>query len=438
MPDDNLISLSDVPCCPEISKDPCCDKRTIRYRLDYDFADMPIELIYEIELERCPGPLALGDVVWSNTLLPGEKVRLVTASRRSRFTYDNESDVSYSHEQKSEETYLMESWTSSVSDLTVTDRSDGTSSSSGEYSDKIDTVSPIAFAFEGADVTVKGSHNSSSSFDLFREISRHAESSSQAGVQGVRTLNSISIGEVSTRFHAEGESESAFEAASRSIENKNQCHAVTYFAYQLEKKQILRLSIKAVLIRVKDPVGVTQVTAKRRLPDTGVGLVAENVLAASDSRAEAENRGRVATLATATSLVSQGGSLAVNALRGAAGLGQGASARQRPISDGDRAQAVAAVRQELQKADILDDAGNPTDRIKAELEFEIHTCLPTTAVVVKGCIDDCNTCEPARQESIKLDLERKALENEMLKKQIEILEQSQEYRCCPADETEDE
>ena len=35
-----------------------------------------------------------------------------------------------------------------------------------------------------------------------------------------------------------------------------------------------------------------------------------------------------------------------------------------------------------------------------------------------------------------LDLERKALENELLKKQIALLEKSQEYRCCPADEEE--
>ena len=35
-----------------------------------------------------------------------------------------------------------------------------------------------------------------------------------------------------------------------------------------------------------------------------------------------------------------------------------------------------------------------------------------------------------------LDLARKQLENELLKKQIDLLEKSQQYRCCPADSEE--
>ncbi|WP_337863511.1 hypothetical protein [Nitrososphaera sp.] len=34
-------------------------------------------------------------------------------------------------------------------------------------------------------------------------------------------------------------------------------------------------------------------------------------------------------------------------------------------------------------------------------------------------------------ESIELDIERKKLENEKPKKEIELLEKSQQYRCCP-------
>jgi hypothetical protein len=37
-----------------------------------------------------------------------------------------------------------------------------------------------------------------------------------------------------------------------------------------------------------------------------------------------------------------------------------------------------------------------------------------------------------------LNLERKRLENELLGKQIELLEQSQEYRCCPEGSKETE
>ena len=58
-------------------------------------------------------------------------------------------------------------------------------------------------------------------------------------------------------------------------------------------------------------------------------------------------------------------------------------------------------------------------------------------MIVKGCLDECDVCEPSLDREIQLDLERKQLENELLKKQIELLEKSQEYRCCPDDDDEE-
>ena len=46
-------------------------------------------------------------------------------------------------------------------------------------------------------------------------------------------------------------------------------------------------------------------------------------------------------------------------------------------------------------------------------------------------------CEPELSREIELDLERKHLENELLKRRIELLDKEQEYRCCPADSAED-
>jgi hypothetical protein len=76
--------------------------------------------------------------------------------------------------------------------------------------------------------------------------------------------------------------------------------------------------------------------------------------------------------------------------------------------------------------------------MKAELEFSITTSLPTPGLMVKSCLDDCCICEPELKAKMELDLERKKLKNELLKKQIALLEQSQEYRCCPSPEKEDE
>lgn len=110
-----------------------------------------------------------------------------------------------------------------------------------------------------------------------------------------------------------------------------------------------------------------------------------------------------------------------------------------PISQEERAKALRVVDEDLVSAGLLDKVGgNLNPKLAAELSFEIKTCLPTPAILVKGGLDDCNVCEPALQTEIKLDLARKELENKLLAKQIELLEKSQEYRCCPAGEEEED
>ena len=59
-------------------------------------------------------------------------------------------------------------------------------------------------------------------------------------------------------------------------------------------------------------------------------------------------------------------------------------------------------------------------------------------MIVKGCLDDCSTCEPAREKEIELELARKELENELLKRRIALLDKEQEYRCCPDDDEPEE
>ena len=49
---------------------------------------------------------------------------------------------------------------------------------------------------------------------------------------------------------------------------------------------------------------------------------------------------------------------------------------------------------------------------------------------------DCDICEASLSKEIELDLERKELENQRLKREIELMEKDQEHRCCPADSKE--
>jgi hypothetical protein len=52
---------------------------------------------------------------------------------------------------------------------------------------------------------------------------------------------------------------------------------------------------------------------------------------------------------------------------------------------------------------------------------------------VKGCLDTCDVCEPELHQKIQLELKEQELKNKLLKRQIELLDKAQEYRCCPAD-----
>lgn len=445
MPDGDLITVNDISCCPEISREPCCDRLQVTYGLTSRVLDnVTVEVSIVAEIERCPGPLALGDVVYSTTLLPGEKVRLNTASRNTRFTYDSESEVSYRHEQSSEETYYMASMDRFMSDLSVRDSGSGGQKSDSDFEvNTSGSYASIGFA-GGGKVNVDGNFSSESSYDFLRELSRHAESSHERSVQATRAVNSVQVGEVQSRSHAEGESESAYEASTRVFENRNQCHAVTYFAYQLVKRQTIRFRIKAVLRRVIDPAGNAVADARPIRPATGLTVLPNGVLATAAKRIEVETAGRTSAVAAQANLVSGIGGIGelsnvrTQPLFTVASRFPPAVAAPRPLPRETREAALKAVDADLVQAGILDRVGGTVSpKLQAELGFERTTCLPTQAIVVKGCLDRCNVCEETRQKAIELDLQRKALENRLLERQIELLDRSQEYRCCPVGETDD-
>ena len=127
---------------------------------------------------------------------------------------------------------------------------------------------------------------------------------------------------------------------------------------------------------------------------------------------------------------------------GAAGTGDLALRRglvvNRAATDAKtRRAAVKQVDETLVKAGLIDGrTGAVSDKIVAELSWEREELLPTPGVLVRGCLDECNTCEDALRQKVALELERKALENKLLERQIQLLDQAREYRCCPVGESE--
>lgn len=431
----------EVPCCPPLSKDAVCDVLDFHYRLTHPTTVVSsnrrvvVEVLIHARFERCPGPMSLGDLVYSTTLLPGEKVKLFTSDRRSRFSFDSSTKVSYRNEQTSEERYYAASLHDFMSDVSVRDSGSASSSSRGSAKGHAGTSGAIQSFFGGASVDVSGSYDASSTSSFLRELSQHASSSDRRAEMGTRAASSVSVGEVSTRTHTEGESSDHFESASREFSNPNKCHAVTFYFYQINKTQIVRFKIIAIQRRVIDPAADTRVTNNPFVADGDVSAIPNAVLATDTNRLQVEEIGRASELAR----LRASGSIAGDALRTNAGaaIGKLAAAEATPIPEALKARALAQVDQSLQKQGMIDRQGKVTDQIVAELSFERISSLPTPGMLVKGCLDECDICEPSVDRAIELDLERKALENELLKKQIELLEKSQEYRCCPVGEAEE-
>jgi hypothetical protein len=410
-----------VECCPPLERDETCDVIDFRYRLIHRRGDRPVEVTLIYRLERCPGPLTLGDLVYTTTLLPGEKVRLFTTDRRTRFTFDSQTNLSHRSEQTSEEQFYMSSMSDFMSDLTVTDRQSTTNTAQGTTSGHFETSGALQSFFSGPSVDVSGSFSGRTTSFFARELRQHARASDRRSVQGARAASSVSIGEVSTRAHAEGTSEDHFESSSREFANPNRCHALTFFFYRINKMQTVRWTLESIERRAIDPAAETKAVNNNFLARGGVSAIPEPILATRPDRLEVEQLGResVRREQEATRPELRFGGPGV--VSGAAVISPVAI----PLAVEDIDPALEQVDQDLVNEGLLDRVGGEvSNEARQRLSYEETSSLPTAGVIVKGCLDECDVCEPELQKRIELELK-------LLERQIELLEKSQEYRCCP-------
>jgi hypothetical protein len=337
------------------------------------------------------------------------------------------------------ESFFTAGMAQAMSDLTINES--GVSASSYEES-WAESAASGGFSFFGlfgaSGGSSSGSYDSNSMSAFVHSLSRHAESASRYVAASVRAKSAVSVGEVERRTHAEGESEAHYESSSRMFSNPNRCRAVTYLFYQINKLQRIRFRLVAIERRIVDPAAPTG--AYQRIPADTTGKIAvlpQSISATNKNRLEIEQMARTSAAqrhqAATSSAGYAPGTHTYSVARGATAV----AIAPEPISIPLRKAALTAVDEDLSTAGILNPKTKElTETIVAELSWKREEVLPTPGVLVKGCLDKCETCEPALQKEIALDLERKQLENQMLKRQIEILEKSQEYRCCPTGSAE--
>ncbi|MBN1966921.1 MAG: hypothetical protein JW910_19875 [Anaerolineae bacterium] len=437
---------SSLDCCPEFPQHPVCDTLDLRYRiptrarLGADRQEVvPAEIILHFRLERCSGPVVVGDPIYSTTLFPGETVRLFTSDRHSRWSFDSESKLSYRHETTSEESFYTAGMARAMSDLTVSESGKTASSyeeswAQGGGGAEISLFGIVSIGGGGGG----GSYDSSAITEFSRSLSSHAQSASAYVAAGVRASSSTAVGEVEQRAHAEGEAEDHFESSSRTFRNPNKCHAVTYLFYKLNKLQTIRFRLVAIERHLADPQAPTGAFQRTPVDTTGrLRVLPQAVRANSKDRLELEQAARTSAFERQQAAASGGQLQRAGLTALAASPGFTTAFVGTPISPQVRGAALKALDADLAEAGLLDPkTGKPSDRIIAELSWEREEVLPTPGVIVKGCLDECDTCESALMREIDLDLARKELENELLKRQIELLDKAQEYRCCPASDGE--
>jgi hypothetical protein len=198
---------------------------------------------------------------------------------------------------------------------------------------------------------------------------------------------------------------------------------VTYLFYRLNKKQKTKFELVSIERRVLDevaPIGGVMQPAASRAP---VALVPQDIPATATLK-----RNIVASTNTAgASLLStqlDASALLLSAPSLVRPVLAANSDFRPPIDSETRQKALNEVSKQLQEKNLIDKEGKVTKEIKQAIDFESEFSLPTPGIIVKGCLDECDVCEPVLHE-------RMQLENDLLRKQIELLEKSQEYRCCP-------
>lgn len=438
-----LTPYQDISCCPDLQTTQACDVLNFRRHLVFPTSvrneqgqPIRVEVVIHTRFTRCPGPLALGDIVYSTTLLPGEQVRLATTDRRSRFSFDSESNLSYRSEQISEEQYRMRALRAFMSDQNVEDRGSDNYSEQGKWDFHGDASGSLGFLSASASTNAKGSHNASSARDYMREHRAHAEMSDEQSVEATKMAHSISIGEVSSRTHAEGETVEHFESASRVFSNPNKCHAITFLFYRINKTEKIKFELVAIERRVLDPIAPLPVPANPVRSAGQVAAIPQDVPATNSKRLEVQEtaftsdaRLRSVVTAPSTPQIQTNRAAAFSSLATAVATQPGVQA---PIGEDLRAKALAEVEAQLVKQKlIVRPGGELSKEIIAEINYERETAIPTAGVIVKSCLDDCDICEEGVRQRETLEIERLKLQNKLLEKQIELLEKSQEYRCCP-------
>ncbi|VBB17629.1 hypothetical protein YASMINEVIRUS_92 [Yasminevirus sp. GU-2018] len=198
-----------------------------------------------------------GKILYSTTLLPGERTRIFSSSAHTDFTYNASSKTYESNTSTSAEASFMSAVQNSMTKHAYN------SSSSKKEQDSSSNSSWNAGGSAGLNlgiVSVGGggggggaSSDHSSSVDMTSQFTDSVESAASQSAIAVSASRTTNIRESSSSTNIQGENNSVVNAYSRELYNANKACPVTYYFRGINKCMEVRLELANIGFRIRVP-----------------------------------------------------------------------------------------------------------------------------------------------------------------------------------------
>ncbi len=401
--------------CPprKWERDNICDVSILTYRYNLRIGDRLVECTLRYRIERCTEDYVLSDLVHSTTLFPGEQVFLSVRNRHSVARFTEDSSYTASQVSRSSDRIWMETFKSLATDFSETASQSLETSAHSEFSETSGGGGGglnLGFIKIGGGAShVSGEFDASSSAEFFSELNQHLRSSFHQTNQVARDSSSVSITQVNSHREATAERDDELKVSTRRFKNINQCHTVTHYFFQIAKRQRVKIELIERSCRAVNEFANTAI----RMKPMSLSLATNRQVPKAGQTTDDGPR-FVALAAQPQQVLFTRDQIAMRDL--------------------GRVSLAAFTEAEKARRDAIAQAEKIMAALPGIEPYERVSIIPTEALYVESELGDCMICEPYVVAKQKLELERLALENRKLRREINLLDQYKDYRCCEGEE----
>jgi hypothetical protein len=398
-----------------------CDVSILTYSYNMRVENQLVECTLRYKIERCTEDYVLSDLIHSVTLFPGEEVFMSTRTRHSIARFTEDSSFSASQVSRSSDRIWMETFKAAATDY---DETQSTSVQTKSHSETSQTSASGGGGFSlfgiinigGGAAHSSGEFDASSSTDFFNHLNQHLESTFHQTNQVARDTMSVSLTEINSHREATEERNDELKVSTRRFRNINECHTVTHYFYQIAKRQRVKIIF---MDRTCRPLN--------RFANTAVRTKAVQMSLASNLKVDPAAAGVSDTAKSPVMMAAQPFASGAQFVA----FGQVNIADQQVLQRTAAVPYATFIEDEKVRSTALSRVGELLAAQPAPVyEFESVDIIPTEALYVESELGPCMICEPFVMAKQELELERLALENKKLAREIELLNEFKDYRCC--------